>query len=155
MDKTKEKQVKIVLPSELKKFPIQLIYSEQEQESVSFMGSPYSFMKKYAFILYNKSYRKIAFADIMWLEADRSYCKIIDTKGQEFTISFPMAEVERILPPEDFIRIHHSCIVNLKYVDKLIGNCLCIGSHEFTIGRTYREQVLSNFIFLGTRRNRR
>ena len=47
------------------------------------------------FIRRNDAYVKVAYDEILWLEASRSYCILHFGDGHEWTVSYPLAEVGR------------------------------------------------------------
>lgn len=54
--------------------------------------------------------------DIIRLEADGCYTKIIVREGKNSIISRTLKEFEESLPKEKFFRVHKSHIVSLKYI---------------------------------------
>jgi DNA-binding LytR/AlgR family response regulator len=81
--------------------------------------------------------------DIMVLEADRNYCKVV-SKDQEFFVSLPMGKIEQLLPSEDFIRVHRSFIVNLKQITSINDHYeyLMIGKRNVPISRRMKDDVV-------------
>lgn len=53
---------------------------------------------------------------IIMIKASREYSKLVLTGGEEIIICKVLKKLEKILPSENFIRIHRSAIINLKYV---------------------------------------
>lgn len=157
MEDTDHHDLLIVLPPELANIAIKVLWGQQElqctigmlEEIPDDQISPK--LDNYVFIWNNGQYKKIAFSDIIFLKADRSYCEIHYGNDEYILISFPLSSTQSILPPQDFIRISRSYIVNMKYVDHLVGNTLFINKMSLTIGRDYRHQVISRFHFLGIR----
>lgn len=62
----------------------------------------------------------ISIADIVRLEADRSYCSVIQSDGERLMVSKTLKEISQSLPTEDFFRIHASHLINVNYVKKYI-----------------------------------
>jgi two-component system LytT family response regulator len=56
--------------------------------------------------------------DIMYLQAEGSYTILHSRAKKKITVSKPLKEFEDALPPQHFCRIHHSVIINIKYVKK-------------------------------------
>ena len=56
------------------------------------------------------------FNDIIRIEADGCYAKIIRVNGKTTTVSRTLKEFEDTLPQERFIRIHKSHLVNMNYI---------------------------------------
>ncbi len=57
---------------------------------------------------------------IVHLEASNNYTYIYLGSKQHYLVSRTLKEFEDMLPPEIFIRIHHSTIINKNYVEKYI-----------------------------------
>lgn len=100
------------------------------------------------FIRKNEYLKKIAFNDIMWIEASRSYCYIHLTDKTRMIVTYPMAEIKKKLPPEQFIQPHRSYLVNKHLINKFIGNMLYIDEQAFPISRKFKKEVLEQFSFL-------
>ena len=62
----------------------------------------------------------ISVDEILYLTAERSYCKILFTNNKSILVSKSLNEIEELLPYEKFFRIHKSHTVNLSYVKKHI-----------------------------------
>lgn len=100
------------------------------------------------FVRQNEYFGKILFADIMWVEASRSYSYIYINGNSRVIVTFPLSEVKKKLPPDLFIQTHRSYVVNIRYVDKFIGNALYIGKQSFPISRKFKQEVLDRFLFM-------
>lgn len=94
--------------------------------------------------------RMILAADIRWISEKDGYCVASLKDKSSAEVPYRLSALAGILPREDFVQIHCTCIVNLAYVDKLIGNCLCLGNDMQMIVQGYRH-LLSGFIFFGIR----
>lgn len=100
------------------------------------------------FIRQNEYFKKVLFRDIMWLEASRSYCYIYTADHGKTILTCPMGEVKKKLPMGLFVQPHRSFLVNIKYVNKFVGNMLYIDKQAFPISRKFKQQVLEQFLFL-------
>lgn len=58
--------------------------------------------------------------DIIYLEASANYTNIYCTGERKFLVSRTMKDFEDILPPEIFLRIHNSYIINKSFAEKYI-----------------------------------
>jgi len=106
------------------------------------------------FICQNGYYKKILYADILYVKAEGSYsCFYLKDKSR-LMISYNLLAVERTLTDSRFARVQQSFILNLDHVDTIAGNSLKIGDQSFTIGRDYREKVLSLFNILDSSRKK-
>lgn len=64
--------------------------------------------------------RFISIDDIIYLEASNNYTNIYLSANQKFLVSRTLKDFEEMLPPEIFLRIHHSSIINKNHVEKYI-----------------------------------
>jgi DNA-binding LytR/AlgR family response regulator len=86
-------------------------------------------------------YIKLDLQEILYLEADRSYCKVI-TETRTFTLSTSMNNVYEQLNHEDFIKVHRSYIVNVNRITSLDGNSVKIRETEIQMSREYRDDLM-------------
>jgi two-component system LytT family response regulator len=64
------------------------------------------------------SIKLIPYDEIVCFEADNKYTTIHTEQG-EYVTEQPLAELENILPPDGFLRIHRKHIVNMAYIDEI------------------------------------
>lgn len=100
------------------------------------------------FVRQNEYFSKILFTDIMWVEASRSYSYIHITGNSRVIVTYPLSEVKKKLPSDLFMQTHRSYLVNIRHVDKFIGNALYIGKRLFPISRKFKAEVLDRFLFM-------
>ncbi len=97
------------------------------------------------FIKKNSTLIKLAYEDILWIEALENYV-VLNTEKDKYTIHFTMKAMEQTLPQYKFLRIHRSYIVNLRKVMAIKEKKLIIRfsdkTHELPIGKSYRERLL-------------
>jgi DNA-binding LytR/AlgR family response regulator len=111
-------------------------HSEEDQ------STEVSTMEDRLFIKYKDQLVKVVIQDILFLEADRNYCKLI-SKDQEYMLSIPLGKIEDQLSPDLFLRIHRSFIVNLDQIDTIHEHYefLTIRDHTIPISRRLRDEV--------------
>lgn len=84
--------------------------------------------------------------DIIRIEADRSYCNISLAAGSKEYVSKSLREIELRLSAEQFLRIHKSHLVNLKFVAKYLvdnnGNILLSNGEIVPISRRRKKEVI-------------
>ena len=51
-----------------------------------------------------------------------------------------MKKMEALLPPEAFVRIHKSFIVNIHRIKTIEGNMVEVKNERITIGNNYKQQ---------------
>src|SRR3954471_12265002 len=73
-------------------------------------------VKDYLFLNVQKKKVKILFSEIVYIESQREYIKIFTTKN-EYISKMSTHEIEDILPPDLFKRIHRSFIISTSKID--------------------------------------
>ena len=93
------------------------------------------------FLNIDKALHKVKIEDILYIESDRNYLTFA-TENQKLSVIDSLKNWTESLSKHQFIQVHKSYLINLKKVDKVIGNTLYIKEQKIPIGRTYK----SNFI---------
>ncbi len=62
----------------------------------------------------------VSFDKIIKCQADRAYCIFHLAGGRKILVSKPMKEFENVLISNQFIKVHKSTIVNIKFAEKFI-----------------------------------
>lgn len=82
---------------------------------------------------------KIEYKDVEYIQALKNYV-IIHTLTGKFITYLTMKEVEESLPPNIFMRVHKSFIVNLTKVQSIDGNAIQLGNKtEIVLGVSYKD----------------
>ena len=81
---------------------------------------------------------KINYDDILFVEGLKDYVTIV-TKTQKVVSLQRLKTLEAQLPPDKFIRIHHSYIIAIKAVDTIHKGEVQIGAHFIPISDSYRR----------------
>ncbi len=84
---------------------------------------------------------KIDLSEVLFIEGLKDYVAIHMQKGKLVVHSTMKALEERLGSADNFMRIHKSYIVNLKFVTEIDGNVMRAGSQALSIGNTYRDAV--------------
>lgn len=84
---------------------------------------------------------KIMVADILFMEADRNYSRIV-TKQKEYLLSVTLKTIEEKLCGEYFMRVHRSYLINITHIDEVVDNCLVIAQKPIPLGAGMREQLM-------------
>ena len=95
-------------------------------------GSPFVFVKDGTKLV------KINFDEILYVEGLKDYVTII-TKTRKIVSLQRLKSLETQLPPDQFIRIHHSYIIAIKAVDTIHKGEVQIGSDLIPISDSYRK----------------
>ncbi len=82
--------------------------------------------------------------DIVYLESEGEYVRIHLADRTSITTLFRLKNMEAALPPENFMRVHRSYIVNLKHIRSYIkGRVYLDNDEQVPIGENYREAFQS------------
>jgi DNA-binding LytR/AlgR family response regulator len=99
-------------------------------------GSDY---ERFIFVKSNKKNYKVNFSDICYVEALGDYIKVHSIDKTLITY-LSMKKMEVLLPPEAFVRIHKSFIVNIHRIKSIEGNMVEVKNERITIGNNYKQQ---------------
>lgn len=90
----------------------------------------------------------VRIADIMYFKASGNYTEIYIVDGRRLIVSRLLNLYEQLVADYDFVRIHHSTIVHLKYVEKYIrydgGYVILTDKTPLPISRRKREEFLKS-----------
>lgn len=106
-----------------------------EQNAIAEKENDYLFLKSDG-----KIYR-IAYADILYAEANGNYTKIVAAQ-QSYLPALTFTAFEEQLPASIFIRVHRSFIINKSHISHIEGNRVYINQTEIPIGSNYKEAFL-------------
>jgi DNA-binding LytR/AlgR family response regulator len=98
--------------------------------------------REHLFIRSNSKFYRISFSDIIYIEGMKDYLKI-HTIEQVIITHQTMGEMENILPPGQFIRIHKSYIVSVARIKAVFGNSVDMEKALLPIGLNYKERIMS------------
>lgn len=96
--------------------------------------------KNYLFLNVQKKKVKILFSDIVYIESQKEYIKIVTTK-KDFVSKMSTHEIEELLPPNLFKRIHRSFIVSLSKIDSYTAEEVEVNGVSIPVGRAYRDSL--------------
>ena len=97
-------------------------------------------IKDFIFLNVQKKKVKILFSEIVFIESQREYIKIVTTK-REFISKMSTHEIEDLLPPHLFKRIHRSFIVSVSKIDSYTADMVEVNGFSLPIGRGYRDVI--------------
>jgi two-component system response regulator LytT len=93
-------------------------------------------------VLVIKADRKIyrlPFEEVLLLQAYGDYVKI-QTTNKQLVPKETLNKLEKLLPEDQFIRIHRSYIIALSKVEYVEGNMVHIGDKNIPVGKSFREE---------------
>jgi len=98
--------------------------------------------KDYLFLNVQKKKVKILFSEIVYIESQREYIKIITPK-KEYISKMSTHEMEDLLPANLFKRIHRSYIVSVSKINSYTAEEVEVNGVPIPIGRGYRDIIES------------
>ena len=90
------------------------------------------------FLNVQKKKVRILFSDILYIESQREYVKIVTTK-KEYLSKISTHEIEALLPVNLFKRIHRSFIVSVNKIESYTAEEIEVGGVAIPVGRDYRH----------------
>jgi len=90
---------------------------------------------------------KVMFDNILFLEAERAYCKIY-TKEKVYTLSISMNKVSEQINHPSFVRAHRSYVVNLDNITGLEGNVVKLFDYQVVVNKEFRDKYYPRFRFI-------
>ncbi len=97
-------------------------------------------IKDFIFLNAERKKVKILFSEIVYIESQREYIKIVTTK-KEFFSKMSTHEMEDLLPAHLFKRIHRSFIISIKKIESYTAETVEVNGVSIPIGRGYRDII--------------
>lgn len=110
----------------------------EKQSAVPATESPET--KDFIFLNVQKKKVKILFSEIIYIESQREYIRIVTTK-KEYISKMSTHEMEELLPAHLFKRIHRSFIISLSKIESYNSEMVEVNGVSIPIGRGYRDII--------------
>lgn len=93
--------------------------------------------------------KKIALQDIDWFGVDGKYA-YLKKANSALPLNVYLKELGTIIPPDLFVRIHQSYIINIKKIESInpVRGVVTIQSEELPIGRSYKKDFFKRIKYL-------
>ena len=98
--------------------------------------------KNFAFIKSDKKLIKIFFNDITIIKGLGNYVEIHMISNKKYIYYKTLKDLIQSLPNE-FMRVHNSCIVNLTNIDHFEDNQIIIKDLKITVAKSYKECLIN------------
>jgi DNA-binding LytR/AlgR family response regulator len=96
--------------------------------------------RDFIFISVQKKKVKVLFSEIVYIESQREYVKITTTRN-EYISKMSTHEIEELLPPHLFKRVHRSYIVAIRWIESYTAEMIEINGFSIPIGKGYRDSM--------------
>ncbi|PWK17345.1 LytTR family two component transcriptional regulator [Arcicella aurantiaca] len=97
-------------------------------------------IKDYIFVNVQKKKVKVLFSEIIFIESQKEYIKIVTTKN-EYLSKMGTGEIEALLPENLFKRIHRSFIISIQKIESFNAEMVEVNGFTIPIGRGYKETI--------------
>lgn len=94
--------------------------------------------KDFIFLNVQKKKVKVLFADIIYIESQREYIKIVTTKN-EYVTKMSTHEIEDLLPAQLFKRVHRSFIISVEKIESYNAEMVEVNGISIPVGRGYKD----------------
>ena len=93
------------------------------------------------FVRHNEKMVKVDIQNILYIEAERNYCRIY-SKGKEYLLVMTLKDMDEKLPNKHFLRVHRSFIVNLSQIDEIATSHIVIAKKAIPVSKSLKEELL-------------
>jgi DNA-binding LytR/AlgR family response regulator len=100
-------------------------------------GDKFQDKKNHLFINVQKKKVKILYDEILYIESQREYVKIV-TSRRDYLSKISTHEIESMLPEEKFKRVHRSFIVALDKIESYTAEEVEVPGASIPVGRDYK-----------------
>ena len=97
--------------------------------------------QNYFFVKCNNRIEKVFYEDLHFIEAALNYV-ILHTANGKMIVYLTIKGIMESLPPELFIKVHKSFIVNSQKINSIEGNIIRIGKAEIPIRQNSQDDVM-------------
>ena len=84
---------------------------------------------------------KVVIKDVLYIEAERNYCKL-HCKEKQLLIVSTLKDLDEKLPAQHFLRIHRSFIVNISHIDEIASSHVVIAKKAIPITSELKKELL-------------
>ncbi len=104
-------------------------------------------MHDFLFFRTGKTYFKLRFCEILYVQAEKKYIIIVTADKSYMTLT-SIGHIEEVLPKNLFCRIHRSYIVSLEHTNKFDSELVYIGDKKIPIAEQYKNVLKDSVIIL-------
>jgi two-component system, LytTR family, response regulator len=94
-----------------------------------------------------EGYEFVDVASIIYCHADGAYTKIFIEDKKQMLISRTLGDIEELLPPELFQRVHHSSLVNVSYITQFLrtdgGYVILKNGEKISVSKSRKELLIA------------
>lgn len=103
-------------------------------------AAPENVPSDYLFVKDGTKSVRVDFAEVRYIEGLKDYVRI-HLGNKKITTLQSLKKLTEVLPSEDFVRVHHSYIVGMKWVTEVHRDEVLIGETLVPVSDTYRAEL--------------
>lgn len=96
--------------------------------------------KDFIFLNVQKKKVRILFSEIVFIESQREYIRIVTTK-KEYLSKMSTHEIESLLPSNLFKRVHRSFIISVSKIESYTAEAVEVNGISIPVGRGYKDVI--------------
>ncbi|WP_339888684.1 response regulator [uncultured Flavobacterium sp.] len=120
---------------------IELIIQHLKEDEVNITSDDTFVLSDSIYIRSSDKMVKVIIKNVLYIEAERNYCKI-HCKEKEFLIVSTLKDLDEKLPVQNFLRIHRSFIVNISHIDEIATSHVVIAKKAIPITSEMKKELL-------------
>lgn len=95
---------------------------------------------EHIFLKKNNTLFRVFLKDILFIKSDDEYVLYTTTEGV-FIVKNSLKNTLKELNNPVFVQVHRSYLVNIKLIDQIKSNSICLKENEIPLGRVYKKDV--------------
>lgn len=119
------------------------IEQEKTKHIEDAITEPTSILPNCIFVRSHDKMVKVCIDDILYIEAERNYCKIFCREKEHLIVS-TLKELDEKLVAKNLMRIHRSFIINLNHIDEIATSHVVIGKKAIPISSELKKELLQH-----------
>jgi len=100
---------------------------------------------QYFYVKCNGRIEKVVYDDLIYIEATANYITLY-TANNKLMVYLTVKGILEKLPPEKFVQVHKSYIVNIDRINTIEGNMLHLGDTKITVGQNFQSEVMDKIL---------
>ena len=98
-------------------------------------------MQSFFFIRHEGKFVKVDFRNILYIEARKNYTRLVQEDSPAILVLVTLKQWDRLLPRDQFCRIHRGYIVSIEKISAFDNNCVFLRGEKIAIGEQYRNAL--------------
>jgi DNA-binding LytR/AlgR family response regulator len=100
---------------------------------------------EYFFVKCDNKIERVNYTDLVYVEAMANYVTLYTTQ-KKLVVYLTIKGIQEKLPPDKFLQVHKSYIVNIDKINNIEGNMLDVGLAKITVGQSFYEDAMKRIL---------